>query len=149
MDRKIGIYSMLAIVFIFGIYGTAWAGGGKWEDYCPSPLPAPPYSGPEIDGVFTAARDGGRYHIQVVLQRGNAVHSLHYTDAGKPLCKYTEAELIELHRGDACREKVGEMFGLSGVPVMETLKITSQENCGDGKKEIISGKVKIRVVPIR
>jgi hypothetical protein len=41
------------------------------------------------------------------------------------------------------------MFGLSGVPVIEALKITGRENCGDEKKEIISGTVKIRVVPVR
>lgn len=156
MDRKIGIFSVLVVVFIFGIYGTAWAGdGGKPELQQRTECNSLPTSttGEEINGTFVVTPQGNKlYRIGAVLQKKDgATHELNYTDSAEyhDLCWYQQNQnkVLEKHKRDSCDLEVGNIFGLPGIPVVVSININSPEQtCKDPINPRIYGTVRILIV---
>jgi hypothetical protein len=153
MDRKIGMLTALAVVFIIGTYGIAIGGGGAEDPACQN-LPAPT-SGPSLVGAFTVAIDKAldctpkHYNIQLELTRGKEVHlfSLITPFDNRDICSYTSDEIKSKFARRPCTLRVGQAFHLKGVPVISELSITNADFCDNSNEAMISGTVVIRVVP--
>lgn len=145
MGEKITVLSTLAVLFVLGSYGIGIGdGGGFWSECCQN-LPKITTDSPRIKGDFTANRKTDHYEIEVNLSMESQTHLLTFyspLELPKTLCQYTETQIKDKFERAACGLKVGEKFGLRGVPVVTNIIITDQGNCS----QQIGGQVEIRVV---
>ena len=167
-ETKIYLW-FFGFVFIFGFYGIVlWDGGALGGPSCNCQPWPEPTSGPFLLGDFTVAFEKSLYmevelpyyNFQVKLKRGTQIHlySRSLQSGGRNICDYTDAEIKDLYQKLPCIMGVGEDYGLSGVPVIYDLKVTSRDWCGEkigiqyppsyeAQDAMISGKITIRVVP--
>ena len=160
MNRNKIIPLVFVVMFILGLYATAFGGGGL-----PGPctvLP-PPDHGPFLIGYYIAAYDQGycetayadtcsHYDGLFVLKYRNQTHLFSFATVAptsvQDLCQYTQniSALMALVATWPCNMNVGGPFGLTGTPVITHLSITHTDNCNT-TSEMISGDIVIRVVP--
>ena len=129
----------------------------------------PNYNGPKIDGKFIAHQDpngftahvfleGNQYGVQSISAIGKiyTIYVPNGTDY-KPICDYTNAELMDRYIGYACKREVDTHFGYpvkTVFPKIITIYKTNQANCNAAlndpdNKPMISGNVTIRISPIK
>lgn len=158
---------VLVFVMVFAVFATALADGGSFPTI---PISDGPESWKrEIQGNFTAKYvqfidHPVEYYIEVVLWtytiKNQKVESVEKTYSftktvdidSKKLCDYTESYLIKRYARMAEEMGVVDDFKLlgaqmQGFPVLKELKILKKTNCGDLQNAMISGKLKIEVLP--
>jgi hypothetical protein len=170
MNRNKMIPLVFVVMFILGLYATAFCGGGGEGSACDNP-PAPT-RGQFLYGTFTAARDNstcvgidpvlcGHNNVHVVLRHKlNEVHLFSFSTAtgGKSLCDYEASNpdpnnpgLKEIFASKPCGENYGEPFGFplaNYFPVIHEIQILNKDFCGSSD-EMIFGLITIRLVPIK
>jgi hypothetical protein len=173
---------ILMFISIFFFYGIAMADGGGPENPgsdcdCFEQQDVQPTSGPFLWGTFTVARDRetfgvppsgdfgspdpyDHFNVHVTLRRFGEVHLFHtfrrvpdgISDGLYNLCDLTDAELKEAYERLACDLEVEQAFGLTGTPVLVSLKV-KQDECfvptsgGDSPEQMIKGTILLRIVP--
>jgi len=154
MKKKKMIYLAMALAMVFGFSGVALGGGGGPEDPACDVLPEPT-SGRFIWGSFTVAMDTStcsqewpecaHFNVHVVLRRFGHVYlySFPATLGTGDVCSYSASDFKTTFARVPCTLEVGQDFGLEGVPVIKSLRITRQD-CDD---QMIKGRIVIRVVP--
>lgn len=161
MNRSKMIPLVFVVMFILGLYGTTFGGGGGLPGPCTNP--PPPDHGPFLIGYYIVAYDQGdcsvgfpdtcaHYNAHLVLKKGNQVHLFSHPTAGamdvQNICQYKQnlSALKALIQTWPCDLNIPGAFGLTGTPVITFLSITHTDNCGT-PLEMISGEIVIRVVP--
>jgi len=169
MNKTKTIVLLLAFGFIFYFSGMAAGdGGGPEPNAACISLPSATDTSPLIKGFFTAAYDKSQCTVdhpskcrhydmhfvlempQLINEKETLVRHLFSFPMGvcdRDICSYTEVELKEKYKFQPCNKEVGKAFGLKGVPVLTDLSVTVRDFCGDTKKGMIAGTLKIRVVP--
>lgn len=171
MKKTRMIPCILALVFIFGTCGVAFAGGGGpdpgacdavWTCYGGPP---PADAGKFLRGEYTVSKEGGVYVVHIRLKWGNQEQMYSFNtdsivEAG--LCSLTAEQLKETFEVAPCgliitepaespdfvgllKEKDFEDYIL--IPVLTDLTIEKKYNC-DLADAMVRGEVVVRVVPI-
>ena len=169
MNKKKTMILLLALGFFLYFSGMAIGDGGGPEPKsdCSRLWPATDTS-PLIKGFFTAAYDKSQctvdrpsecrhYDMHFVLEMPQLINgketlvrhlfSFPMGVCDRDICSYTETELKEKYKYQACNMGIGKAFGLKGVPVITDLSVTVRDFCGDTNDGMIAGTLKIRVVP--
>jgi len=154
-----------ALVLLAG--GIAAAdGGGPEPGGCPQALPAPTPASPLLKGFFVAGYDRSacavaepdcrHSNIHVVLEMPQLVNgeekivrhlfSMHWKETD-PVCGFSDDELMQKYKFGPCIKRVGEAFGLPGVPVISNLKVVARDFCEDPDRAMIYGTLMVQVVP--
>lgn len=166
---KVNTQMTMALVFaiVLAVFATAWADGGSFPTI---PIGDGPESWKqEIHGDFTAKYvpfydHPMEFNIEVVLWiytiKNQKVESIEKTYNlkktvdidSKRLCDYTESYLIKRYAQTAAEMGVVDDFTslgaqMQGFPVLKEMKILKKTNCGDLQNAMISGTLKIEVLP--
>lgn len=171
MKKTRMIPCILALVFILGIYGMAFAGGGGpdpgacdtvWACYGGPP---PADAGKFLRGEYTVSKEGGVYVVHIRLKWGNQEQMYSFNTSSivhDGLCSLTAEQLKERFEVAPCGLIITEpstnpdFVGLLKekdfadyilIPVLTDLTIEKKYNCGLDYA-MIRGEVVVRVVPI-
>ena len=172
MKKMRMIIWLLGLLMVFGYLGIAFGGGGPEGAGCAN-LPEP-NKGPLLWGYFTVARDQGlctfdqdvitavgdqcqHYNVHLMLTclwpAGNMEwHLFSFPTTGRPadLSLVEESNILDStfgFRQTPCTLKVGQAFGIDGIPVIKKVRILKTENPGQ-IDEMMLGTIIIRVVPV-
>ena len=163
---------ILGLLMVFGYFGMAFGGGGPEDAGCAN-LPEP-NKGPLIWGYFTVARDQGlctfdedvitamgdkcqHYNVHLMLTCLWPVGDMKWQLFSFPTASLpSDLSLVEEStildptygfRQTPCSLKVGQAFGIDGIPVIKKVRILRTENGGQ-LNEMMLGTIMIRVVPV-
>lgn len=156
MKKCLSVAAVMMATFL-GLSSVACGGGRGPEDPACMNLPLP-IGGKVVKGTFTIAYDKSQcsqqeqcrhFNVHAVLTRGSKVHLYSFaTPLGDgDLCGLDSGYLKREYAPEPCNQRVGQDFGIPGVPVIETLTIKKMDFCGDTSKQMIKGDIVIRVVP--
>ena len=132
-------------------------------------LPTPTFSSPLISGTYTVAYDKsqpaiddpdkyGHYNVHLALEAAYLKEGKEIIQKklfsfpveikiDKHLCDYKVDHFINKYQFMACNKKIGKEFGFVGLPVLTDVTIDLSDRRSETTESMISGTLKIRVVP--
>ena len=132
-------------------------------------LPPPTHFNPLISGTYTVAYDKspaaiedptryGHYNVHFALEASylkggkEIIRKMLFSfpveiKIDKHLCDYTVEHFTKKYQYTACNKKIGKEFGFDGLPVLTDVTIDLRDRRPIRTDSMISGTLKIRVVP--